>query len=314
MERKLETEKQISEIKEIVEQELMKQLNLTKVVAPLYVPTNSGLNDNLNGIEKPVTFFIENREYQVVHSLAKWKRWYLGELKTSPGEGIVANMVAIRTDEQQTNIHSNLVDQWDWEKVVRKEDRSLNTLIDHGSKIFKALKIVELKMSDLYHRGPILPEKMKVIHSEDLLQLYPNLTAKEREDAITKKFGFVLLLGIGGMLSNGKQHDLRAPDYDDWSTCDEDGKPGLNADILVWNPATEASLELSSMGVRVDESVLVKQLELTGNQTRVALPFHEAILKGKLPYTIGGGIGQSRMIMFLLQKSEIVEVQPIFEA
>ncbi|PHR36684.1 MAG: aspartate--ammonia ligase [Fluviicola sp.] len=311
MDRKIETEEQISTLKELTERALLEQLNLTKVTAPLYVQANSGLNDNLNGVEEPVTFVISDVKYQIVHSLAKWKRWYLGKLNAQPGKGILANMVAIRKDEQLTSIHSNLVDQWDWEKVLLKEDRTIDTLINHGILIFKSLRKVEARWKTISGAQEILPENLKVIHTEDLLQLYPGLTPKERENAITREHGCVFLIGIGAELSNGQKHDLRAPDYDDWSTLDKNGKPGLNADILVWNAATEACLELSSMGIRVDENTLLEQLKRSGNEDRAKLPFHKAILSKKLPYTIGGGIGQSRVIMFFLQMKDIKHVQAV---
>lgn len=311
MDRKIETEEQISTLKELTERTLLEQLDVIKVTAPLYVQANSGLNDNLNGVEEPVTFVISGVNYQIVHSLAKWKRWYLGKLNAQPGNGILANMVAIRKDEQLTSIHSNLVDQWDWEKVLLKEDRTIDTLINHGMLIFESLRKVEARWKIISGAKEILPENLKVIHSEDLLQLYPDLTPKERENAITRKYGCVFLIGIGAELSNGQEHDLRAPDYDDWSTLDKHGKPGLNADILVWNEATEASLELSSMGIRVDENTLLEQLKQSGHEDRINLPFHKAILSKQLPYTIGGGIGQSRVIMFFLQMKDIKYVQAV---
>lgn len=310
IERKMETEKLIAEIKEVFETELIRNLCLTKVDAPLYLTSESGLNDNLNGVERPVTFLLGNTECQIVHSLAKWKRWYLGELDAKPGEGIVANMIAIRADEILTDIHSNLVDQWDWEKVINQEKRTMTTLIEHGTLVFEALKTTEEIMgNDL----PTLPNKLTIIHTEDLYQKYPYLSPKEREHMITKDYGAVLLIGIGGVLSNGEVHDLRAPDYDDWSTKDEQGRSGLNADLIVWNPISRQSLEISSMGIRVDEMTMEKQLKECDQESRKHLPFHSAVLNKKLPYTIGGGIGKSRVTMFIMKRKKISTVQPLFE-
>jgi len=307
--RSLESERLITASKHIFETELKKRLNLTKVNAPLFVSGRSGLNDNLNGIEKPVSFELGGVAHEIVHSLAKWKRWYLGELNAHVGEGIVTDMKAIRADEELSNIHSHLVDQWDWEKVITKEDRTIDTLIQHGTAVFESLKVTEDAISKQN-----LPNQLKVIHTEDLYQLYPALTPKEREHTITEEFGAVLLLGIGGKLTHGEAHDFRAPDYDDWTTKDAKGRPGINADLLVWDELRGKSLEISSMGVRVDEEALAHQLLLTGQEKRRKLPFHTALLKGELPYTIGGGIGQSRVVMFVTKKEEISSVQPIFEA
>ena len=307
--RSLESERLITVSKHIFETELKKRLNLTKVNAPLFVSGRSGLNDNLNGIEKPVSFELGGVTHEIVHSLAKWKRWYLGELNAKVGEGIVTDMKAIRADEELSNIHSHLVDQWDWEKVITKEERTIDTLVAHGIAVFEALKVTENTMSI-----KSLPNELKVIHTEDLYQQYPILTSKEREHAITKEFGAVLLLGIGDKLTHGEVHDFRAPDYDDWTTKDENGRPGINADLLVWDELRGKSLEISSMGVRVDEEALAHQLLITGQKKRRELPFHTALLKGELPYTIGGGIGQSRVVMFVTKKEEISSVQPIFEA
>lgn len=305
--RSLESEKKLEEVKAYFEHELKTQLQLTAVNAPLFVPKNSGLNDDLNGIETPVSFSLQGEEYQVVHSLAKWKRWYLGELKAPIGKGLVTNMKAIRKDEILSPIHSHLVDQWDWEKVIAKEERTLETLIEHAIRVYQTLRKTAIKAQQTSD----LPEKPLILHSEDLLQRYPSLSAKEREHEICKEYGAVILLGIGGALSSGEPHDLRAPDYDDWSTL-VDGKPGLNADILVWDEVRQTSLEISSMGIRVDEVALEKQLNELGVSGRKSLPFHKALLNGKLPYTIGGGIGQSRVAMFTLKEAEISKVQAIF--
>lgn len=292
-------------IKQTFEKELKNQLNLHKVNAPLFVSAESGLNDNLNGVERPVTFMLDGKEHHIVHSLAKWKRWYLGELKLDAGNGIVTDMKAIRVDEVKTPIHSHLVDQWDWEKVIFKEQRCIETLVQHGQAVYEALKQTAFKID-----GTLLTDKLFVIHTEDLLQLYPTLSAKEREKCIAKEMGAILLIGIGANLSNGKPHDLRAPDYDDWSTIDEQGKSGLNADIIIWDELRQDAMEISSMGIRVDEKALLHQLTICKNLERLELPFHMKLLKKELPYTIGGGIGQSRVAMFLSKKSNITEVQP----
>jgi aspartate--ammonia ligase len=312
--RSLESERLITYSKQVFESELLHRLNLTKVNAPLFVSHNSGLNDNLNGVEKPVSFKLSGEHHEIVHSLAKWKRWYLGQLDAQIGEGIVTDMKAIRADEILSPIHSHLVDQWDWEKVITKEDRTIETLIAHGIAVYDALRATDFIVSEKRDAISILPKRLKVIHTEDLYKKYPKLTPKEREHAIAKAHGAVLLIGIGDKLSSGTVHDFRAPDYDDWTTKDQYGKPGINADVLVWDDTSKKSLEISSMGVRVDEKALVHQLKLTGQENRKLLPFHSALLKGELPYTIGGGIGQSRVVMFVNKTAEISTVQPIFEA
>lgn len=312
--RTLETEYLITYSKQLFEAELQNRLNLTKVSAPLFVSQSSGLNDNLNGIETPVSFTLNGKSHEIVHSLAKWKRWYLGQLKAEIGEGIVTDMKAIRADEVLSPIHSHFVDQWDWEKVIAKKDRTTHTLIEHGTAVYEALKATDIKMSEKLKKTSKLPESIKVIHTEDLYKTYPRLSAKEREHMISKKYGAVLLIGIGDKLSSGEVHDFRAPDYDDWTTKDAQGKPGVNADVLVWDEIRQKSLEISSMGVRVDEKALERQLKITGQDERRKLPFHRALLNGDLPYTIGGGIGQSRVVMFLSKTAEISTVQPIFEA
>ena len=306
--RTLTQEKRINTTKLTFENALMENLNLTKVRAPLFVSAQSGLNDNLNGTERPVTFMLNNTSHEVVHSLAKWKRWYLGEVKAQIGEGIVTDMHAIRADEELSDIHSNLVDQWDWEKVIAKSERSLTTLIEHGKQVYAAVKQTRSGLN-----GGILDlsEELIVIHTQDLLEQYPGLTAKEREHTIAKKYGAVLLIGIGGELSNGEAHDLRAPDYDDWTTENKVGYKGLNADILVWDTTRNKSLELSSMGIRVDKTALKKQLDIRGLSEKDLKPYHYALLNEELPFTIGGGIGQSRMFMFINQIPDIALVQPL---
>lgn len=310
--RSLASEQLITKSKEVFETQLKQRLNLTKVNAPLFVSKGSGFNDNLNGIEKPVSFQLDGIDHEIVHSLAKWKRWYLGELEVEKGKGIVTDMKAIRADEELSSIHSHLVDQWDWEKVIARDERSLDTLVTHGIAVFEALKITEKEMATRIGRVVSLPDSLKVLHSEELYLKHPDLSPKEREHAIAKEFGAVLLIGIGDKLSCGEVHDLRAPDYDDWTTKDAKGRPGINADLLVWDSIREKSLEISSMGVRVDEKALELQLKLTGQEKRKELPFHSALLKGELPYTIGGGIGQSRVAMFVNKRAEISTVQPIF--
>ncbi len=309
--RSLALESQVEETKDLFELELKRALNLVRVGAPLYVPKSSGLNDDLNGYEKPVSFKVKEETYEVVHSLAKWKRWYLGKLGVRPGQGIVTNMTAIRVDEVLSPIHSHLVDQWDWEKVIDKGDRKLSTLVEHGKAVYEVLRMVEKIVSMRNGEIPTLSSELKIIHAEDLYLRYPKLSSKEREHAIAKEFGAVLLIGIGGALSSGEPHDLRAPDYDDWSTRDEKGRPGLNADLIVWDAQRQLSLEISSMGVRVDEEALKLQLAEHGVTDRLEKPFHRALIAGKLPYTIGGGIGKSRVAMFVTRQSEISAVQPI---
>jgi aspartate--ammonia ligase len=311
--RSLKTEQLITYSKQLFEAELQQGLNLTKVSAPLFVSKYSGLNDNLNGVEKPVSFNLNGQSHEIVHSLAKWKRWYLGQLDVNVGDGIVTDMKAIRADEELSPIHSHYVDQWDWEKVIAKEDRTIDTLIAHGTAVYEALRATDVIVSEKTGTVSGLPKKIKAIHTEDLYNSYPELTSKEREHAITKTHGAVLLVGIGDKLSSGVVHDFRAPDYDDWTTKDSLGKSGMNADILVWDETRKKSLEISSMGVRVDEKALEHQLRITGQEKRKDLPFHSALLRGELPYTIGGGIGQSRVVMFVNKTSEISTVQPIFE-
>lgn len=310
--RSLEFESSLTRTKQLFEDGLKNRLNLEKVNAPLFVPTKTGLNDDLSGVERPVSFQNNGETYEVVHSLAKWKRWYLGVLSAQPGQGIVADMRAIRADEHLSPIHSNLVDQWDWEKVIPSQDRTVETLIQHGKMVYETLKTTEIEIAKKRKFSPSLPKILYVIHAEELLQKYPELSSKDREHEIAKKHGAVLIIGIGASLSNGEVHDLRAPDYDDWSTLNEDGLPGLNADLIVWDDTRKASLELSSMGIRVDEEALKKQLKISNSEGRLEQPFHRSLIAGKLPTTIGGGIGQSRVAMFIHKHSDIKEVQPIF--
>ena len=304
-----QTEQGIKLIKDFFQQNLSTELRLHRVTAPLFVLKGLGINDDLNGVERPVTFPIKDlgdANAEVVHSLAKWKRLTLAEYEIEPGYGVYTDMNAIRADEELDNIHSLYVDQWDWEAVINKEDRTVAYLKDVVRRIYCAIRRTEYLVCETYPQiKPFLPETIHFVHSEELLQMYPHLTPKEREDEICKKYGAVFLIGIGGKLSNGEPHDGRAPDYDDWSTIAEDGRPGLNGDILIWYPV----LERSSMGIRVDKESLLRQLEISGKQERRELFFHRQLLEGNLPLSIGGGIGQSRLCMMLLQKAHIGEIQ-----
>lgn len=299
-----ETEIAIKEVKDYFERALAKQLNLTRVSAPLFVWPHSGLNDNLNGVERPVRFGIkehDDAEVEIVHSLAKWKRKALKDYGFSKGEGLYTDMTAIRRDEDTDNIHSIYVDQWDWELIISKKDRNMTTLKSVVRKVYEALRNTEVFINSRHPEIPcILPENIKFITTQELLDKWPELSPKEREHAAAKKYGAVFLMQIGDKLSNGEPHDGRAPDYDDWS---------LNGDILVYFPLLDISLELSSMGIRVDEDALKSQLKKSGNKDRAKLPFQKAVLKGDLPYTIGGGIGQSRICMYFLKRCHIGEVQ-----
>lgn len=310
---RLETEKAVALIKAIFLQDLSQRLALTKVSAPAVVLTGTGINDDLNGTERAVGFPIkdwEERRAEVVHSLAKWKRLRLKEYDIPVGKGIVTDMRALRPDEELSPIHSICVDQFDWEKHISKTDRTIECLQKTVQKIYQALKLTEAKIYEIYpDLLPFLPEQITFIHSEDLLAKYPKLSPKEREDAAAREYGAFFLIGIGGTLIDGKKHDGRAPDYDDWSTPTGKGQKGLNGDIVVWNPVLGCSFELSSMGIRVDEAALLGQLELEGSLDRKAFYFHQLLLEGKLPQSIGGGIGQSRLAMLLLQKRHIGEVQ-----
>ena len=298
-----QTEIAIKKVKDFFERDLAIQLNLTRVSAPLFVSRESGLNDTLNGIERPVAFDIKGEDdtFEVVQSLAKWKRDALGKYGFKLGEGLYTDMNAIRRDEDLDAIHSAFVDQWDWEKVISKEERTEKTLKSAVKCVYNSLKHTENYIADEYSFiDKFLPEKITFITAQELYDMYPDLTAKQREYEITKKCGAVFLMQIGGKLSNGESHDGRAPDYDDWT---------LNGDVLVYYPVLDIALELSSMGIRVDEDALCRQLSERGVEERKELPFHKKLLAGELPYTIGGGIGQSRMCMFFLRKAHIGEVQ-----
>jgi aspartate--ammonia ligase len=308
-----QTEQGIKLIKEFFQQNLSTELRLRRVTAPLFVLKGLGINDDLNGVERAVTFPIKDlgdAKAEVVHSLAKWKRLSLAEYEIEPGYGIYTDMNAIRADEELDNLHSLYVDQWDWEAVVTEGQRTVAFLKDVVERIYAAIRRTEYLTYETYPQiKPFLPEKITFVHSEDLLQKYPDMTPKEREDAICKECGAVFIIGIGGDLSNGEKHDGRAPDYDDWSTVAEDGRAGLNGDILIWYPVLGRSFELSSMGIRVDKESLLRQLKLEGKEDRANLYFHQKLLNGELPLSIGGGIGQSRLCMVLLQKGHIGEIQ-----
>lgn len=308
-----QTEQAIKQIKDFFQENLSTELRLSRVTAPLFVLQGLGINDDLNGVERPVTFPIKDlgdAKAEVVHSLAKWKRLTLAEYHIEPGYGIYTDMNAIRADEELDNLHSLYVDQWDWEAVITQEERTLSYLKNVVERIYAAILRTEYLTCETYKEiKPFLPRKIHFIHSEELLQMYPNLSPKEREDAICKKYGAVFIVGIGGKLSDGEKHDGRAPDYDDWSTVAEDGRAGLNGDILIWYPVLERSFELSSMGIRVDQEALLRQLKLEGKEDRKQLFFHRQLLDGRLPLSIGGGIGQSRLCMVMLHKAHIGEIQ-----
>tara|TARA_R110000851_G_scaffold120496_3_gene248873 strand:+ start:4773 stop:5774 length:1002 start_codon:yes stop_codon:yes gene_type:complete len=310
---KLNDEKLIELIKSTFIKELCYNLNLTKVSSPVVVLKGTGVNDNLNGVERPVSFPIKDmneQQAEVVHSLAKWKRLRLKEYDIPEGEGIITDMRALRPDEEMSAIHSIYVDQFDWEKHISKDERSLDKLREVVNEIYTALKRTAKRLYNQFNEfKQFLPQHIKFIHTEELLEKYPDLTPKERENIVAKEFGAVFIIGIGGALANGKKHDGRAPDYDDWSTPTEDGLKGLNGDIVVWNPILNSAFEISSMGIRVDETSLQRQLEIEGCPDRKDLYFHKQLLKGELPQSIGGGIGQSRLVMLLLQKKHIGEVQ-----
>ena len=304
----LETEQAIKAIKDFFQQNLSTELRLRRVTAPLFVLRGLGLNDDLSGTERPVHFPIkdmQDKEAEVVHSLAKWKRVMLGEYKIPAGYGLYTDMNAIRGDEELDNIHSLYVDQWDWERTIREEDRNVDFLKKVVESIYSAIRRTEYLVCEHYQQiEAFLPESIHFITAEELLQRYPGMTAKEREDAACKEWGAVFIIGIGGKLSNGEPHDMRAPDYDDWTT-----NGGLNGDILVWYPVLERSIELSSMGIRVDEEAMIRQLRLLGKEERAELYFHKRLLAGELPLSVGGGIGQSRLCMLLLHKAHIGEIQ-----
>ena len=299
-----DTQIAIKTVKDFFQNLLSQRLNLSRVSAPLFVDPDSGLNDNLNGVERPVTFDIKEqngREAEVVQSLAKWKRYALKKYGFSYGEGLYTDMNAIRRDEITDNIHSIFVDQWDWEKIIKKDERTIATLMDTVKVVYKCLRKTEKYMAIQYdYIEEILPHDIFFVTTQELADMFPDNTPKEREYYIAKAKGAVCIMKIGDVLENGERHDGRAPDYDDWS---------LNADIVVYYPVLDIALELSSMGIRVDKKALLSQLKKAGCEERKDLPFQKAIINEELPYTIGGGIGQSRICMFFLHKAHIGEVQ-----
>lgn len=309
----IEHQQQISFVKSYFSRLLEKELGLIEVQGPILSRLGDGTQDNLSGCEKAVQVKVKSipgATFEVVHSLAKWKRKTLGRFGFSEGQGLYTHMKALRPDEDRlTPIHSVYVDQWDWEKVMADEERTLPYLKQTVGKIYKAIKETEAAVSKEFGLAPFLPDQIHFIHSEELLKRYPDLDAKGRERAIAKEFGAVFLIGIGGKLSSGESHDVRAPDYDDWTTENEDGFKGLNGDIIVWNPVLQDAFEISSMGIRVSPECLTRQLALTGDEKRMELEWHQALVKGEMPQSIGGGIGQSRLVMLLLQRKHIGQVQ-----
>ncbi|HJZ38750.1 MAG TPA: aspartate--ammonia ligase [Bacteroidales bacterium] len=308
-----QTEKAIKLVKDTFQQQLSAELNLRRVTAPLFVLKGTGINDDLNGTERKVAFPVKDMKdtmAEVVNSLAKWKRMALADYCIPHGNGIYTDMNAIRPDEEFSNIHSLYVDQWDWERVIAQKDRNLDYLKYIVRKIYEVLKRTEYMVYENYTGiKPVLPHDITFIHAEDLLAQYPKLSPREREHEAVKKYGAIFVIGIGGMLANGEQHDGRAPDYDDWTTETAEGYRGLNGDIILWNPVLEISFEVSSMGIRVDKDSLLKQLEITETLERTELQFHKRLISDELPLSIGGGIGQSRICMFYLRKAHIGEVQ-----
>lgn len=307
------TERAIKQVKEMFQNNLSAQLALLRVTAPLAVLRHSGLNDDLSGTEQAVSFAVRarnNEVAEVVHSLAKWKRHKLAELQITAGRGIYTDMNALRPEEELDNLHSIYVDQWDWEQVIRSEERTIGFLKKTVRRIYESIKVTENKLyAEFPQLLPTLPEEIFFIHAEQLRQRYPERTAKERENEITRLHRAVFIIGIGGLLSDGAAHDHRAADYDDWSTLNEEGFMGLNGDLLLWDTVLDQAVEISSMGIRVDAEALRHQLALRGEEYKASLPFHRALLDGKLPLTVGGGIGQSRLCMYLLRKAHIGEVQ-----
>ncbi len=308
-----ETEHAIVAIKDFFQLALSTELNLTRVTAPLFVPAGVGINDDLNGVERPVSFplkALNEKKMEIVQSLAKWKRLKVTELGLEPDFGIYTDMNALRPDEDLDPIHSIYVDQWDWEMAIDEKDRTVFFLHEIVKKVYRCIQRTEFFLYDRYPEiKPILPKDIKIVFADDLQREYPQLTPKEREDIVAKKYGAVFITGIGGKLDDGTIHDGRAPDYDDWITECGDGHRGLNGDILVWNPVLNSAFELSSMGIRVSPESLKAQLEERGMMERAKLDFHSKLLNGELTQTLGGGIGQSRLCMFLLRKAHIGETQ-----
>lgn len=309
-----QTEIAIKEIKDFFLNSISTELRLRRVTAPLFVLKGLGINDDLNGVERAVSFAIKDMneaQAEVVHSLAKWKRITLADYQIKPGYGIITDMNAIRPDEELDNIHSLYVDQWDWERVMPIQARNTTFLKRIVTHIYNCILRTEFHICEVYPQlKPFLPEEIFFIHSEELRRRYPNKTPKERENAVCREHGAVFIIGIGGKLKDGREHDLRAPDYDDFTTIDEHtGFPGLNGDLLVWYPLLSRAIELSSMGIRVDREALLRQLELCHKEERKNLYFHRRLINGELPQSIGGGIGQSRLCMVLLHKAHVGETQ-----
>ncbi|MDX9880679.1 MAG: aspartate--ammonia ligase [Prolixibacteraceae bacterium] len=308
-----QTEKAIKLIKDSFQEDLSAELRLRRVTAPLFVMQGTGINDDLNGIERPVSFPVKelgDRKAEVVQSLAKWKRMSLADLEIEEGYGLYTDMNAIRPDEELDNIHSLYVDQWDWERVISTEERNLDFLKKIVRKIYTVLLRTEFSVFEHYPQiKPILPEEITLIHAEELEARYPQMSPKERENTAAKEYGAVFIIGIGAVLPGGEKHDGRAPDYDDWTSETINNYKGLNGDIVIWNPILESAFEISSMGIRVDKDALVRQLAITGTEERRNLYWHQRLLNGELPLSIGGGIGQSRLCMYFLRKAHIGEIQ-----
>ncbi|HKI89737.1 MAG TPA: aspartate--ammonia ligase [Draconibacterium sp.] len=308
-----QTEQAIKQIKDVFQMNLASELRLRRVTAPLFVKRGTGVNDDLNGVERPVSFPMKELQEEVaeiVQSLAKWKRLAIADLDIKPGFGIYTDMNAIRPDEELTNIHSLYVDQWDWERVITEDQRNLDFLKYIVNKIYAALVRTEFLISESYlDIEPELPERITFVHSEDLAKEYPDLTPFERETEATKKHGAIFVIGIGGELPDGKIHDGRAPDYDDWISPTDKNHKGLNGDIIIWNNVLNRAFEISSMGIRVDKKSLLEQLKYRGLEERKELMWHKMLLNDQLPLSIGGGIGQSRLCMYFLRKAHIGEIQ-----
>ncbi|CAM3655849.1 aspartate--ammonia ligase [Xenorhabdus thuongxuanensis] len=309
----IEKQQQISFVKSYFSRLLEKKLGLIEVQGPILSRLGDGTQDNLSGHEKAVQVKVKtlpDDTFEVVHSLAKWKRKTLGRFGFQSEQGLYTHMKALRPDEDRlTPIHSVFVDQWDWEKVMGEGQRSLDYLKQTVGKIYEAIKETQQAVSKEFGLAPFLPDQIHFIHSEELLKRYPDLDAKGRECEAAKEFGAIFLMGIGGKLSDDQAHDVRAPDYDDWTTPNCDGFFGLNGDIIVWNPVLQDAFEISSMGIRVDAEALKRQLSLTGDEDRLQYDWHQALIKGDMPQSIGGGIGQSRLVMLLLQMAHIGQVQ-----
>ncbi len=308
-----QTELAIKQIKEFFQMNLSSELRLRRVTAPLFVLKGMGINDDLNGVERAVTFPIKDlgdAKAEVVHSLAKWKRLTLADYSIDPGYGIYTDMNAIRADEELGNIHSLYVDQWDWERVMTEEERNIEFLKEIVKRIYAAMLRTEYMVYEMYPQiKPCLPQELYFIHAEELRQRFPDLEPKDREERICRKHGAVFIIGIGGKLGDGKKHDGRAPDYDDYTTLGLNDLPGLNGDLLVWDNILDRPIELSSMGIRVNKEALLKQLKEEGEEKRLELYFHKRLMDDTLPLSIGGGIGQSRLCMFFLRKAHIGEIQ-----